>query len=200
MTDFPGRAHHRRVVMGGQSMNFIPAAPYDVPTRVGRITGYIIDTTPAHGGEGWEVLMGAERLAELEAACTNDRTILVMNGGQGDILDLSGRTAAECYDLATTYAGLARGYGYWKVVGVAWPSVANTFYSFITQAMIDVWLEVAELTAANTDDLYDAVADCSTSPFDDPQDLDIFAVDRLHLDYDGGAIMGDRIGAAVLTL
>lgn len=190
-----------RLTFTGQSMNILPGPPKDVPTMVTVQCGYSGTQNISVGGYGWlDLAADADHMADL-AACARNVSglvdILVMNGGQGDIL-LDGMDGAESYAEAVSYATAARALGYDSIVGVTMPDFAAS--EIITAAMRTARTESNALLLADASDAFDVVADCGAA-LDDATDTAYFAAaDPLHLTQLGGSVMASVIAAAVLTL
>lgn len=189
-----------RLVWTGQSMNDSPAPPFHTPwdasTQIG-VPWYSI----AHGGEGWTYLLANredELIAQRRSWLTGVDDVLVMNGGQGDMIG-EGLDGQGCYDAAKAYAEAARDAGYPYIVGVVGPDIGAGFYGF-TPTQLANWASAQALYASDPDGIFDVVVDCSTDPLDDATDLTYFMFDELHLNPKGRKLMATRIATGTLTL
>jgi hypothetical protein len=189
-----------RPVWTGQSMNQLPGSPLDVPSMATRRAGLTSWRNISIAGAGWEELLDDDdHMDNLRDSYRSGRSdILVMNGGQGDVIDFDA-TGAEAYDLADDYAAAARAIGYSYIVGVVWPTFGTAFYPF-PDDMRERWDDACDLYRADALGIFDAIADCSTAPLDDATNLYYYLFDELHLSQFGGYVMAERIATAILTL
>lgn len=187
-----------RVVFDGQSLNYTPAAPYNVPTRVmsGR---HIPWTSVGIGGNGWFDLAttAATRLFPQVrdiAGCTD---ILIMNGGQGDFLNAapSGQqSGATCYSRAVSYANAARAAGFDKIIITTHPAMGPDMLGTGRPTPLEATslADYNTLVLANSGG-FDAIADTSVAPLNDATNTTYFDIDRLHFLAPGAQAAADII-------
>lgn len=191
-----------RVVFDGQSHNWVPEPPFNVPAMCmkGRKLPW---HNIAVGGHGWFALQSKFPITRLtKQARKRGLDILVMNGGQGDIINPSAdgwggqHTGEQAYELAVEYAGIARAAGFDRIIGVVPPAIGPDAFPggrptlFETQALQDL----RALTIQDPEGAFDAVANCNVAPLNNAWDLRYFAWDRLHFVKEGARAMGQIIG------
>jgi lysophospholipase L1-like esterase len=194
-----------RVVFDGQSMNVIPSYPDNAPwfAMSGRNIPW---ANVAINGQGWYDLTPTinTRLAPQARNRAGCIDVLVMNGGQGDVLNASpsgGQTGAVCYQRAIDYADLARDIGFQYVILATWSAWGADMLGTgrPTPAEAAARSSYNALALANSGG-FDAVADVSVAPLNDATNLDYFQFDRLHLSQDGAKIMGSILWKAIASL
>jgi lysophospholipase L1-like esterase len=185
-----------RVVFDGQSHNETPAPPNSIPDFLmhGRAIPWV---EVAVGGAGWDELdptQAARLFPQVRSGLTD---VLIMNGGQGDVLDL-GYTGAQAYTAAVDYKNAAVAAGFDAVLITTQPAFAAGVYP-ITGPMLTARAAYNALVLANSGG-FDAVADISVDPLDDATDTTYFQFDRLHLTAVGAEAAADLIAPALDAL
>jgi lysophospholipase L1-like esterase len=185
-----------RPVFFGQSQLGTPAPPNNSPTFCMATTGLPWGVASL-GGVGWEEwtapLLGQYLYPQARAGLVNP---LVMNGGTGDIVDL-GRTGAQTYASAIAKRDLAEANGFGPTL-ITTHLPIGPFYS-PTAPMLQAIVDLNALTLANSGG-FDAVVDIATDPLDDPTDLTYYAIDQLHVNATGAAVMGQKMRTALLAM
>lgn len=198
----------------GQSMFTVPPAPLRSADRATAafLSGFPFGTAlllslgnvAAVAGHGWYVLAAdaPTRLWPLTSPGRAD--ILVMWGGQGDIVDAAPngqQTGAAVYARAVAYAADARTAGFIGVVICTLPTIGPNVLGTgrptpsEATAITDYNAAIVENTGG-----FDAVVRCDTPPFDDATDPTWFQIDRTHLTAAGALEAGRRICAALTLL
>lgn len=121
--------------------------------------------------------------------------ILVMNGGQSDILN--GLTGAQVYDELTTYMSGARDHGFDYVIVTNLPAIGpTTGEPTWTPGMAVAAADLRTLTLANSAGA-DAVVDFYVDPIDDTSDITYWLTDHLHPTQATVNIMSELMGEAI---
>lgn len=191
-----------RIVFDGQSLCNVPVAPHNMPTYLMN-NRFIPWVNVAISGNGWlDLAATAEsRLfpyARNRSGCTD---ILIMCGGQGDILNGppdGQQTGAVAYARAIDYSNAARAAGFNYVfittMSAIGPDVLGTGRPSPTEAQ--GMQDYNTLVLANSGG-FDAVADISLPPLDDATDMEYFALDRTHYVAAGAKAAADLMAPAL---
>lgn len=192
-----------RVVFDGQSMNWFPFPPYNMPTFAMSGTQIPYEIV-AVSGTGWSELQDTIATRVHPQARNRDGCvdILVMNGGQSDILDTS-LTGAELYDVVVDYATSAKAAGFTHVILATLPDMGADVQGDVgrpTEAEYQVIADFNELAIANSGE-FDAVVDISSPPFDDAENPIYYrAEDRLHWTVTGAQEAATRFTEAIVSV
>lgn len=194
-----------RVVWDGQSHNWLPAPPDNVPTVcMARFPG-VPWANIGIDGHGWAALQNRYPISRLtDQARTTGVDIWVGSGGQSDILNPAGEwggqhTGEQAYELGGDYVAIARAAGFDVAIGIVPPMIGPNVLGvdkpteFEAQALADL----RDLIRTDPDGIYDAVVDCSVTPLDDATNGTWFDVDRTHLTPAGAQAMADLIAPAL---
>lgn len=187
MTQFSGRTPaYVRVVWDGQSLNQQPVGN-DAPKQLHHGSSIPYANISA-AGNGWYDLINSSAHMTLLRNNARNRAgcydILIMNGGQGDVLNASpsgGQTGEVCYTRAVAYRDAAVALGYHKVILPSWPAWGPDMLGTGRPT-------TAEEAARNT---FNAMVMANTGSFDgivnmhsgvlaDATNLTYFQFDRLH--------------------
>lgn len=194
-----------RIVFDGQSMNNVPAVPNNMPTYL--MNGRKIPwSNVAISGYGWQDLTptAATRLfpqARNKMGCID---ILIMCGGQGDILNQTPngqQSGATTYTRAIAYANAARGAGFHYILTTTMPAIGPDVLgtgrpnATEQQAIQDY----NDLTIANSGG-FDAVADISIAPLNNATNSTYFDIDRTHFKVDGAKVAAALIAPTLNSL
>lgn len=179
-----------RVVWDGQSLNLYPAAPLNVPTRTMAQFPDVPWANIAIDGQGFGQLAGSAAARRDPQARTTGVDALVLNGGQGDVLEIPGnvwgsQTGAVAYARMSAYATSARAAGFDVIVACTLPAFGPDIWPLTgvpTPAGFQARTDLNDLIEADPNGAFDAVALCHLAPLDDATNGDVFAFDRLHLD------------------
>lgn len=194
-----------RVVFDGQSMNVSPNYPNNAPNFA--MKGKKVPwANVAVGGKGWGDLMvdintRLRPQVRNQAGCVD---ILVMNGGQGDMLNeppSGGQDGVVCYQRAIDYGAAARALGFDYIILVTWSAMGPNMLGTgrpnpVEQQTIN---DYNALALANSGG-FDGVVNVSVAPFDDASELTYFMFDRLHLSPAGAEIYGERLWVGIQEL
>lgn len=194
-----------RVVWDGQSYNNIPAPPDGVPSQTMRSWPSVPWANVSINGTGFAVLASTV-VARRDPWGRAPGTILIMNGGQSDVLTgvLStggpgGLTGATAYAVQVAYAASARAAGFAYVVGATVPAmgpdIAGTGQP--TGSQQTAIEDLNDLIRADPSGAFDAVADLA-AVLTDATDEDLYLADRLHPTPAGAAAMA-AVWVATLT-
>lgn len=202
-----------RVVFDGQSHNNVPAPPVNMPTVVMKgldipwvnvaISGYGWGSGPSNnGGLAGSASVRLWPQVRNRAGCTD---ILVMCGGQGDILngssDSGGQTGAVVYQRAIDYADNARAAGFDLILITTSPPIGPDVLGTgrptpEEQQAID---DYNTLILANSGD-FDAVANISVPPLNDATNLTYFQIDYTHFTAAGAQAAANIIKPVLIGL
>lgn len=179
-----------RIVFDGQSMNILPY-PRHIPffTMHGTGVPYIITGYP---GYGWTQLTPTQE-ARLVPQVRNKpglTDVLVMNGGQGDILGDFDTTGEEAFATAVTYATAARSYGFSYIILCTWPDISPNIEAS-SPAKRAEFLAFNEYARNNYTTDFDSLVDLG-SVLTDYTDKTLYSEDDIHLN-EHGAYVGAQL-------